>query len=531
MKSPITGCWVIKSTDGGVTWSSAVTGINGIDRNTMVADQTAGPYSNYIYSGMTTSGGARFSRSTNLGASFTDITTLTPHNLPGVHIAIGPNGTIQGGCVYTVTYSGANSNGTYNIFRSTDGGSTHTFVSSIPGIGIIGNEIGGRSTINGARCRPYPWLCADQSYGPYRGRLYLIYCNNPGGVNGLRPDVLCRYSTDQGATWTSPMIVNDDANTANTNNWFPSAWCEKTTGKLYINWYDMRNDPNNQMVDVYATYSTTGGTSFVANQRVTNQSWVYPGGSCGAPCYKGDYHMIAPNTLTSLSAWFDGRNGGSAGSFVGYFPDFALTVLPSVHSINGINDSDFSYCRVPSVKLYTDKVKFTSVVTPTPSNGTITVNFLNKSTPALQDSLTTYPDSLRVRIRCTGGVTSGSYNVAVYGTGSNGTPVHLRNISLSVLTGISQYNNEVPNSFYLYQNFPNPFNPTTNIRFDIAKGGHVKIVVFDATGKQVAELVNGQYSTGKYIADFDAKELSSGIYFYKIETAGFVDVKKMMLIK
>jgi hypothetical protein len=241
--------------------------------------------------------------------------------------------------------------------------------------------------------------------------------------------------------------------------------------------------------------------------------------------------MIAPNTLTSLSAWFDGRNGGSAGSFVGYFPDFALTVLPSVHSINGINDSDFSYCRVPSVKLYTDKVKFTSVVTPTPSNGTITVNFLNKSTPALQDSLTTYPDSLRVRIRCTGGVTSGSYNVAVYGRGSNGTPVHLRNISLSVLTGISHYNNEVPNSFYLYQNFPNPFNPTTNIRFDIAKGGHVKIVVFDATGKQVAELVNGQYSTGKYIADFDAKELSSGIYFYKIETAGFVDVKKMMLIK
>ncbi len=532
MKSPVTACWVLKSTNGGQTWSAAVSATSGNDRNTMVADQTAGPYTNYIYTAMTGGGGATFARSTDLGASFTTIVTLTPHNLPGVHIAIGPNGTIQGGCVYTVTYSGTNASGTYNIHRSTDGGLTHSLRSSIPGIGIIGTEIGGRSTINGARCRPYPWLCADQSYGPFRGRLYLINCNNPGGVNGLRPDVLLRYSTDQGATWSAPVIVNDDAGTNNVNNWFPSAWCEKTTGKLYINFYDMRNDPANQMTDVYATYSTTGGVSFAPNQRVTNTNWVYPGGGCGAPCYKGDYHMIAPNQKVSLSAWFDGRNGGSAGSYVGYFPDFAMRVRPNAYGIAGTNDSQFSFVSIPSVKLYTDTAIFSATVSPTPGSGAITMTFLNKTTPATQNTLTTFPDSLRLRVRTTGGVPNGLYTVTVKGNGPNGTPVHVRTVTVNVgFVGIHNNNTGVPDKFYLYQNYPNPFNPTTNIKVDIVKSGLVKLKVYDITGREVAELVNANLSAGSYTYDFDASSYSSGVYFYKVETPDFTSIRKMILIK
>lgn len=532
MKSPVTGCWVIKSTNGGVTWGAAVSGPVGNDRNTMVADQTAGPYSNYIYTGMTNGSSASFSRSTDLGASFQLITNLTPHGLPGVHIAIGPNGTIQGGCVYTVTYSGSNANGTYNIFRSTDGGSTHTLRSSITGIGIIGTEIGGRSTINGARCRPYPWLCADQSYGPNRGRLYLIYCNNPGGTNGLRPDVICRYSTDQGTTWSANIIVNDDANTANTNNWFPSAWCEKTTGKLYINWYDMRNDPNNQLVDVYATYSTTGGTSFAANQRVTNTSWQYPGGSCGAPCYKGDYHMIAPNKKVSLSAWFDGRNSGSPGSYVGYFPDFAMRVTPNNVGLFGNNDSAFVRVSIPSVKLYTDTAIFTATVVNPPGTGSITLSFLNKTTPTLQDKLTAFPDSLRLRAKTSGGVPSALYTIRVTGKGPNGTPVHVRDYTLNVgFVGININSNNIPDKFYLYQNYPNPFNPTTSIKFDVAKTGFVLLKVYDIAGREVQTLVNENMNAGTYAFDFNATAFASGIYFYKVETPDFTSIKKMVLIK
>jgi hypothetical protein len=212
-----------------------------------------------------------------------------------------------------------------------------------------------------------------------------------------------------------------------------------------------------------------------------------------------------------------------------------MKLIPNVFSLNGINDSAFSYVSVPGVKLYADKVRYTATVSPAPPAGNITISFLNRTNNSLQDTLTSYPDSLKVRIKTSGGVTSGSYTITVTATGriggQNGPPIHKRTITLTVLTGITNYNNEVPDNFYLYQNFPNPFNPKTNIRFDIAKTGKVILSVFDVSGKQVAELINGEYSAGKYIADFDAKDLSSGIYFYKIETKDFVSVRKMILVK
>ena len=144
----------------------------------------------------------------------------------------------------------------------------------------------------------------------------------------------------------------------------------------------------------------------------------------------------------------------------------------------------------------------------------------------------TYPDSLRLRIKATGGVTSGIYTITITGKGSNGTPIHNRICTLTVTpVGLSNNNNQVPESFSLYQNYPNPFNPTTNIRFDVPKSGAVKLSVYDITGKLITTLVNGNYDAGKYSIQFDGGNVSSGIYFYKIESAGFTDVKRMMLIK
>lgn len=99
------------------------------------------------------------------------------------------------------------------------------------------------------------------------------------------------------------------------------------------------------------------------------------------------------------------------------------------------------------------------------------------------------------------------------------------------LTSINPSGSEIPNSYSLYQNYPNPFNPNTNIKFSIPEPGKVKLVVFDITGKQVAELVNGNYSAGTYKVDFDASKLSSGLYLYKIITDSFTETKKMILVK
>lgn len=97
--------------------------------------------------------------------------------------------------------------------------------------------------------------------------------------------------------------------------------------------------------------------------------------------------------------------------------------------------------------------------------------------------------------------------------------------------GIQPVSNEIPKGFTLSQNYPNPFNPKTNINFSIAKPQHVKITVSDITGRQVAEIVNEKLSAGSYKADFDGSGLASGTYFYSMQTEGFRDVKKMIIVK
>lgn len=97
--------------------------------------------------------------------------------------------------------------------------------------------------------------------------------------------------------------------------------------------------------------------------------------------------------------------------------------------------------------------------------------------------------------------------------------------------GINQISELVPASYSLKQNYPNPFNPSTNIRYDLPKNSFVKLVVFDMLGKEIETLVNENQSAGTYETKFDASRLSSGVYFYRIETGNFVDVKRMLLIK
>lgn len=97
--------------------------------------------------------------------------------------------------------------------------------------------------------------------------------------------------------------------------------------------------------------------------------------------------------------------------------------------------------------------------------------------------------------------------------------------------GITTIGNEIPAEFSLKQNYPNPFNPETKIRFDVAVSSHVKLTVYDVTGKIAASLVDNDLPPAGYEISFDGSGLSSGMYFYKLETAGFTEVKKMILIK
>lgn len=107
----------------------------------------------------------------------------------------------------------------------------------------------------------------------------------------------------------------------------------------------------------------------------------------------------------------------------------------------------------------------------------------------------------------------------------------------SSVTGITPVNSGIPGTYSLYQNYPNPFNPVTRIKFSIPDRGNNSravssiLTIYDALGKEVQVLVNEQLMPGSYEAEFNGSRLSSGIYFYKLTSGDFSEMKKMILVK
>ncbi|TSA26392.1 MAG: tandem-95 repeat protein [Ignavibacteriales bacterium] len=100
----------------------------------------------------------------------------------------------------------------------------------------------------------------------------------------------------------------------------------------------------------------------------------------------------------------------------------------------------------------------------------------------------------------------------------------------STITGV-QYSDAIPDTYKLLQNFPNPFNPTTNIVFGLPKESNVTLRVFNILGQEVATLVNKVMPAGYHSVEFNASNLTSGLYIYRVEADNFVQVKKMLLMK
>jgi|GEM_PF-5683958 len=91
--------------------------------------------------------------------------------------------------------------------------------------------------------------------------------------------------------------------------------------------------------------------------------------------------------------------------------------------------------------------------------------------------------------------------------------------------------NKLPEKFLLFHNYPNPFNPSTEINYSIAKSGFVTLKVYNILGQEVAELFDGYQKAGLYNIDFDASKLASGVYIYRLRSSGLTQTKKMILMK
>jgi hypothetical protein len=482
-----------------------------------------------------------------------------------------------------------------------------------------------------------------------------------------------------------------------TDQWMPAITCDKKTGKIFIYWFDSRVDPvGNLTTEMWGTTSTDGGVSFAPNAKISNASFnpnTMAVGQPGGENYIGDYIGNSASGTASMNAWMDSRTGASSveSSFVGYFPDYAFTLNPPSRTI-GNNDSTVITLKIPAIKgTYTGRVKFTQTLDTLPASGTIQFSYAYG-----KDSISTFPDSVILKIKTIGTVTPRLYNVSVVASGPNGIPAHRRNFTLYVnasnvlvqtnregidsfkvngviynthqnfvfpngstisvqalgptiygnnkyifknwsdngdtmhnvtisgpltltanykiqykltivssipftfgggqyydsatafqfgvtgrvvnysgqqytfhgwdgygngsytsadssgmdtivtcsvintiveaprwanTTSIQNISSEIPKEYKLYQNYPNPFNPTTTINFDIIKAGNVKVIIYDALGREIKILVNEPAVPGSYKFVFNADNISSGVYFYKIVTGDFTNIKKMLVIK
>ena len=426
--SPIQGAKVIRSSTNGLTWETPVTAATGNDKCWIACDQTNGPYKNSVYVTMTNNNNGYFARSRDHGQTFENTWNFTPQNIPGMSVCVGPYNNIQGGAVYVVTNSGETFSSTYTFYRSVNGGTSFTQMSSQQFAGYVGTPVGLRHSVEGMRTRPYPYIAADNSYGPYRGRLYCVYATNDPPGTGNKPDIWCRHSTNGGTTWSAAKRVNDDLNTQANHQWHPAIWCDKQTGRFYVQWMDTRDTPTHDSAFIYATFSDDGGITFRPNQRISNKKMKIDCPTCGGtgtPRYQGDYNGIVSNRKTAMAGWTDFRNGTFL-SVTSYFPDFAMTLDKAADSLNSPDDSTNILVSVPTVKLYSDTVVLSGEVTPNPVTGMISVSFPGGN------KIVTFPGSKTARIKVSGNVPLGYYTVSITAKGPNGTPVHIRTLSLKI---------------------------------------------------------------------------------------------------
>ncbi len=244
----------------------------------------------------------------------------------------------------------------------------------------------------------------------------------------------------------------------------------------------------------------------------------------------GGSNMLISNTLAP---------NDTAKELVGI--KISTTVNPQLGSLKMVKfgmTTNATSTQITSFDLYWDKDKNNLV-----SNGDIKLKSIPFTTgPLTFDSLKfKFLDSLRTLIlvaKTTSsatslqnvnlGITDTNQVIAYYSTRPFNT-----NFPFGTVTSVRNDNTQSI-TYSLSQNFPNPFNPTTIIRYSLAKAGYVQIKLYDVIGKEVATLVKGMKTEGEYQVEFDAnfyKNFASGIYYYKIQAGDFTDIKKMMFVK
>jgi len=515
------GVHVWKSNNGGVSWTAMGNAVSNsqADKEWIAADQTNGTYQNHVYVAyvnFATGASVDVWRSTNNASTWSfvgNMGTGTPN--PGPDIAVDRNGRV------ILAWKG---NGGTQVRVSTNGGASFgaavtASVHSEPGT----LHSSGRYVLKGdVRVNGMPHIAVDMTTGPYSNYIYCCYATNPPGPDNA--DIYLTRSTDNGATWSwaSPVRVNDDATT---RDQFMADVSVDNQGRVWVMWWDSRDDAANNLIWTYGAVSTNGGVSFT-NFPISNQSFdpAYVKINQGNHYYMGDYQGISGKTFTFPG--YSGQNN-TRQDFTAYLPDWGISFAITADYLPP-GGSAFNRVRIPVMGPYAGTVTFSASVSPSPSPGTITFNWSPSNVKVMNGNA----DSIGITAVVSANVPSNVYTVTVNSVESAGPRTHQRTYTLNVnptYTGIEQ--NGIPVKYALTQNYPNPFNPSTTISYQLPVDAFVTLKVYDMMGKEVATLVNNLKRAGGYDVSFDATNLPSGTYFYRMIAGNFSDVKKMTILK
>jgi hypothetical protein len=448
--------------------------------------------------------------STNSGNNWSNI-FIVPNEFPSWGSA-DPSIAFAGDTAYLcyVSYKGAGTtdSGRVVVRKSTDGGITW-------GSSSIVRDISETPDLALDR----PWICAGSNGYLYVTTMPPKWATPPGALH-------MKYSSDAGQTWSNDIIVSGTgfpafhgsmgvmsvsipgtlyicyatlqglnpklavAKTTNDGQTFERYYITDLTSpgdSLIQGSYSINCDPMNSSnvnvyfidkrfgdADVFMCRSTNAGVSWGAPVRVNNDTQ-------GNGIVQ-DMSWSVWEANISLVAWRDRRNGvpGSSSPF-----DFYYAI-----SVNGGG--------------FHSNERISSVTSPWNAIGTSGNDFLGFAVRN-GNILTAWAD-----------YRSGNWEIF---------------FNRDIAPSVNPINTEIP-AAYMLHNFPNPFNPFTNIRFDIPESGNVKIIIYDANGKEVQTLYEGTLAPGKYVTQWNASAYPSGIYFLKLEADGkFNGSGKIVLVK
>ena len=390
----------------------------------------------------------------------------------------------------------------------------------------------------------------------YRNGKYDIYGSYYNAVNG----------------WSSPFPVDTGAynksmpRSAYLNNSYFAVVYEKNNDIIYRHF-----DPVTQTVS-YDTNLTADDTSVCKNPFIGHHPY---GGSRYSVSYEkkksDNKNAVYVRSTTGIPVWtssdtlaFLGNNVNSGfiysnfGSFLsgvfnsdrsGNYRIYATSVYSSGGSrfqdliINDAGSDNRNFHAIifpiitenlPDNSSGINSIYFQAAAHVKKSNDSVRVKFHTYNFLVPSDSTTAGNSMANVSLTMNRGIKLGNWDArvwAIYNKDSASySMLYGRYINI-IISGIVKTELPVPQNFILHQNYPNPFNPVTKIRFGVPENSLVKISVYDALGKSIETLVNENLSAGSYEVQFDGTKFAAGVYYCRLTSEGFSDVKKLILLK